>query len=100
MATDPDELDELVRRALAEDIGTGDVTTEVTVPADARARALIAQKQPGVIYGLDVAQRCFAALDEGVAFERRAEEGVWRERGEVLALTGSARALLTGERTA
>jgi nicotinate-nucleotide pyrophosphorylase (carboxylating) len=94
------ELDELVRRALAEDIGPGDVTTEAIVPATARARALITQKASGVIYGLDVAQRCFAALDPSVAFDRRAPEGEWRERGEVLALEGSARALLTGERTA
>src|SRR5258708_32812448 len=94
------ELDELVRRALAEDVGPGDVTTESIVPVTARARALITQKAPGVIYGLDVAERCFVALDPGVRFERRVADGEWRERGEALALEGPARALLTGERTA
>ena len=49
-----DELRALVQRALDEDVGTGDITTQATVPADARAQALIAQKAPGAIYGLDV----------------------------------------------
>jgi nicotinate-nucleotide pyrophosphorylase (carboxylating) len=52
------------------------------------------------VYGLDVAEAVFRTLDPGVTFERRAEEGVWRERGEVLAMNGPTRALLTGERTA
>jgi nicotinate-nucleotide pyrophosphorylase (carboxylating) len=94
------DLDSLVRRALDEDIGPGDATTEATVPQGTRARGLITQKAPGVIYGLDVAERCFAVLDPDVRFERRVEEGDWRATGEVLALEGSARALLTGERTA
>lgn len=95
-----EQLDELVRRALAEDVRDGDVTTEATVPADARASALIRQKAPGVIYGLDLAEATFRALDAGVRFERLAPEGRWRSDGPVLALEGSARALLTGERTA
>ncbi len=95
----PDTL-ALVRAALAEDVGTGDVTTEATVPADAAARALITQKAPGVIYGLGVAEEVFRELDADVDSQRRAPEGVWREGGEVLELRGGARALLTGERTA
>jgi nicotinate-nucleotide pyrophosphorylase (carboxylating) len=94
-------LRELVERALAEDVGSGDVTTMATVPAQARARALITQKAPGVIYGLNAAETAFALLDEGVRCERLVAEGVWREDGgEVLAIEGRARALLTGERTA
>ena len=54
---------ELVKRALAEDIGAGDVTSLATVPAQARARATITQKQPGVIYGLELAQATFRELD-------------------------------------
>jgi nicotinate-nucleotide pyrophosphorylase (carboxylating) len=97
----PDELRALAQRALDEDIGTGDVTTEATVPADARARALIVQKAPGAIYGLDVAEMVFALLDPEVGFERLVKEGRWREDGgPVLSIEGSARALLTGERTA
>ena len=89
-----------VERALAEDIRTGDVTTDATVPAGARARAAITQKAPGVIFGLDAAEATFRALDPEIAITRRVEEGIWREGGEVLELEGSARAILTGERTA
>jgi nicotinate-nucleotide pyrophosphorylase (carboxylating) len=91
---------EIVARALAEDVGDGDVTTTATVPDSARARAVISQKAPGVVFGLDVAEETFRALDPELAIERLVEEGVWRERGEVVALEGSARAILTGERTA
>ncbi|HWX87979.1 MAG TPA: carboxylating nicotinate-nucleotide diphosphorylase [Solirubrobacteraceae bacterium] len=94
------ELAELARRALSEDVGGGDVTTGATVAADARARGLIAQKAPGAIFGLDAAETCFALLDPDVRFERLASEGSWREDGPVLSIEGSARALLTGERTA
>ncbi len=96
-----DELTELASRALREDVGGGDVTTVATVAAEARARALITQKAAGAIFGLDVAETCFALLDPDVSFERLAQEGSWREQGgPVLSLEGSARALLTGERTA
>jgi len=93
-------VEDLVARALAEDAGAGDVTTEATVPADARARALITQKAPGVVFGLDVAEQTFRQLDPSIAFERMVEEGRWREGGPVLGIEGSARAILTGERTA
>src|SRR5579862_5373185 len=93
-------LDETVARALAEDLGDGDVTTAATVPADARASALISQKAPGVIYGLDAAERAFTALDPDLEITRLTDEGVWREGGEVLILEGQARALLSAERTA
>ena len=92
--------DDLVRRALAEDVGDGDATTEATVPAHTRARARIVQKAPGVVFGLDVCEAAFRALDGAARFERRVDEGVWREDGEVLVVEGSARALLTAERTA
>ncbi len=93
-------ISEIVARALAEDVGEGDVTTLATVAEDARAHASITQKAPGVVFGLDVAEEVFRSLDSGVAFERRVTEGEWREGGPVLDLEGSARAILTGERTA
>lgn len=93
-------LDELVARALAEDVGPGDATAEVTVPADARAVARIRQKAPGVVYGLALAERAFRALDPAVELIRLVEEGAWREEGPVLEARGNARALLTAERTA
>jgi nicotinate-nucleotide pyrophosphorylase (carboxylating) len=92
---------ELVRAALQEDVGAGDVTTMATVDAQARARALITQKAPGTIYGLNMAEAVFARLDPDVRCERLVAEGVWRdEGGPVLSISGRARALLTGERTA
>jgi nicotinate-nucleotide pyrophosphorylase (carboxylating) len=95
------DLRVLVHRALAEDLGSGDVTTEATVAVDARAHALITQKAPGTIYGLDAVQETFSLLDPTTRFERLATEGHWREDGgPVLSIEGSARALLTGERTA
>jgi nicotinate-nucleotide pyrophosphorylase (carboxylating) len=94
------ELEPLVRRALAEDVGSGDLTTQATVPAGARASARITQKQPGVLYGLDAAQLTFAVLDSGARFRALAEEGEWRGGGPVLEVEGEAAALLSAERTA
>ena len=91
----------LVRAALEEDVGTGDVTTLATVDGDAHAVALISQKEPGVIYGLRTAEAVFVELDPDARFERLVAEGVWREQGgAVLSISAGARALLTGERTA
>ena len=94
------DLHNAVQRALAEDIGPGDVTTTATVPEDARARALIYQKAPGVVFGLAVAEETFRQLDPGIRFDPEVAEGRWREQGPVLRIEGSARAILTGERTA
>jgi nicotinate-nucleotide pyrophosphorylase (carboxylating) len=94
------EIDEIVSRALDEDVGDGDVTTAVTVPEGARARAVISQKAPGVVFGTELAERTFRALDPGVEIERLAPEGEWRDGGPVLRIEGSARAILTAERTA
>jgi nicotinate-nucleotide pyrophosphorylase (carboxylating) len=94
------DLVELVQRALAEDLGSGDVTSEATVPADARARAVITQKEAGVLYGLVPAAIAFTLLDPQAKVVRSRFEGEWREGGEVLRIDGLARALLAGERTA
>ena len=94
-------LQDLVRRALEEDVGPGDVTTEATVDAEATAVADITQKAPGVIYGIEAAEATLRTLDPDVRVERQVEEGVWREQGgPVLQAAGRARALLTAERTA
>ena len=96
-----DELAALVSQALAEDVGGGDLTTRATVAADAEGNALITQKAPGVIFGLDVAERTFSLLDARARFERLVPEGRWRDAGgPVLRIHARARALLTGERTA
>jgi nicotinate-nucleotide pyrophosphorylase (carboxylating) len=96
-----DDLTALVRRALEEDIGTGDVTTQATVAPGTRARALITQKEPGAIHGLLAAETVFAELDPGARMQRLVAEGAWREEGgPVMAIEGLARALLSAERTA
>jgi nicotinate-nucleotide pyrophosphorylase (carboxylating) len=95
------ELRELVARALAEDIGSGDVTSQAVVPEDAMARARIVQKQPGAVYG-------FVAVDEAFAqagadgFEGLVAEGEWRDSvpADIATVEGPARALLAAERTA
>jgi nicotinate-nucleotide pyrophosphorylase (carboxylating) len=94
------EVDDVVRRALAEDVGAGDLTTSATVPPGARARARITQKQPGVVFGLDAAEATFRALDPDARIERLVAEGEWRDGGPVLDVEGAAAALLTAERTA
>jgi nicotinate-nucleotide pyrophosphorylase (carboxylating) len=96
-----EDLTALVKRALDEDVGSGDITTQATVAPGTRARALITQKAPGVIYGLEAAETTFAVLDPGVRIERLVVEGEWREQGgPVMSIEGLAQALLTAERTA
>ena len=94
-------LRELVGRALAEDVGAGDITSEATVPADARARARIVQKQPGAVFGLAAAREAFEQAGAS-EFEPLIVEGEWREQvpADVALVAGPARALLAGERTA
>ncbi len=101
MADSGESLSEIVARALAEDIGGGDVTSEATVPEEARGRARIVQKQPGVVFGLAAvaeAMRQCGAVD----IDKLVVEGQWREEvpAEVLLAAGPARALLAAERTA
>jgi nicotinate-nucleotide pyrophosphorylase (carboxylating) len=100
--TDSDAaVSELVARALAEDIGAGDVTSEATVPEGARGRARIVQKAPGVVFGLagvaEAMRQC--GVDD---VDDLVVEGQWREGvpADVLLASGSARGLLAAERTA
>jgi len=96
-----EEIEDLVGRALAEDVGEGDITSEATVPEEARARARIVQKQPGVVSGLPAAEAVFRALDPNLAFESAAADGDrFQQPTEVARITGRTRAVLTGERTA
>ncbi|MGD0006746.1 MAG: carboxylating nicotinate-nucleotide diphosphorylase [Anaerolineaceae bacterium] len=95
------EIVACIRRALDEDIGAGDVTTDSIVPADALMRGQIIAKQAGIVAGLDVAYGVYRMLDEQVSFETHVPEGAQVENRQALALvSGRARALLTGERTA
>ena len=92
---------ELVRRALAEDVGRGDVTTQATIAPGTRSRARFVARQAGVVAGLPIAALTFARLDPAVEFETLTPDGSSVAAGETLArVTGDAAALLTGERTA
>ncbi|HEY7343431.1 MAG TPA: carboxylating nicotinate-nucleotide diphosphorylase [Ktedonobacterales bacterium] len=100
-AFDPIFDTELVRRALAEDVGRGDVTTEATIAPGTRSRARIVARQVGVIAGLPIATLTFAQLDPNVKFETLVPDGSAVEAGTTLArVSGDAAALLTAERTA
>ena len=94
-------LSEIVSRALSEDIGSGDVTAESTVPEEARGRARIVQKQPGVVFGLDAVEEVMRQCG-AEQVEKLVVEGQWREEvpSEVAIASGPARALLGAERTA
>jgi nicotinate-nucleotide pyrophosphorylase (carboxylating) len=94
-------LRDLVARALAEDLGRGDLTSQAVVPADAQGRAKILQKQPGVLFGFAVAEETFRQAG-AESFEALVAEGEWRDGvpAEVAIVNGPARALLAAERTA
>lgn len=97
----PAEVSQYISRALEEDIGSGDVTTDTIVPANASLRGRIVAKENGVVAGLEVARQVMLSLDHNVEFVAKVEDGTKVERRTVLAdLEGPARALLTGERTA
>ena len=91
----------LIQRALAEDVGSGDITSESIIAAEAVLRGQIIAKQVGVVAGLDVAGAVFASVDPMVQFVPAAREGARVEKGQRLALvSGRARLLLVAERTA
>jgi len=101
MNWDSPEISALVRGALKEDMGSGDVTLMALVPRPASARARIIAKQELVAAGLPIAERVFRALDTHIVFTALAQEGAAVRKGEALAeLSGSAAAVLSGERTA
>jgi nicotinate-nucleotide pyrophosphorylase (carboxylating) len=91
----------IVRLALAEDLGAGDVTTESLVSASARARARIEARAPGVLAGIDLARLAFRELDRELVFEQKVKDGARLKPGqEVAAIEGRARAILSAERVA
>ena len=101
MAVAADTLERLVEAALAEDVGEGDVTTDSTVDADAVGMAELVTRAAGVVAGLVAAEAVFRALDSEIEFERLVEEGETLAGPTAVArVSGSLRAILTGERTA
>ena len=97
----PADIIDNIRRALAEDIGAGDVTTNSIVPENASLRGRIVAKQTGIVAGLTVAQAVWRELNPAVGFTAKVDDGSRVESRTVLAeVAGPARALLTGERVA
>lgn len=95
------EIRSVIQQALLEDIGTGDVTTNSIVPNHASLTGQIVAKQNGIIAGLDIAKAVMLLLDDRIGFTTEIKEGSTVAAGSILAdLSGSARSLLTGERTA
>jgi len=96
-----DFIDRLIELAVDEDVGPGDVTTDLLVPPDLIGTAAIVAKEPLVAAGLDVAARVFRRFDARIDWRPRFEDGVELQSGDILAeMTGRMRALLTGERIA
>jgi nicotinate-nucleotide pyrophosphorylase (carboxylating) len=93
-------MNDLIGRALAEDLGAGDLTTRAVVPDGAQARARIEQRAPGVVAGLGVAQAVFERLDGSLRFDARAPEGEWREPGVLAEISGAGASILASERVA
>ncbi|HEU4973806.1 MAG TPA: carboxylating nicotinate-nucleotide diphosphorylase [Baekduia sp.] len=101
MPLDRSFVTDVVARALAEDVGDGDVTTQATVPDGATAVATVTQKAPGVVFGFELAEEAFRQADSGARLERLSPEGAWQEPGTpVLRVAGTAAGILVAERTA
>ncbi len=95
------EIDRIIRAALAEDIGDGDVTTDNTIPEDSRLTGRFLAKETGVVAGVEVARRTFALLDPRVKLRVLIDDGQLAERGQIIAqVAGPGRAILSGERVA
>jgi nicotinate-nucleotide pyrophosphorylase (carboxylating) len=92
---------DLIRQALSEDLGNGDITSEATIPAESTSEAVILAKQHLVLAGIDVAREVFRQLDPAIRFSPFAKDGDIIHAGRELArLSGNTRSLLAGERVA
>jgi nicotinate-nucleotide pyrophosphorylase (carboxylating) len=101
MTLTTETMSRIVRAAIAEDVGAGDITTEAAIPADAHAEAAIVAREPCVIAGLPLVEAVFHELNSKAQVKLLVNDGDIVTKGaRVCALDGSARAILTGERTA
>lgn len=93
--------DFMVKLAVAEDVGPGDITTRAIIPKGQKAKAVIIVKGAGVIVGLNVAAEVFRHIDRRIKFSPKVREGAFVKKGKVIAVVyGPARGILTAERTA
>ncbi|MDF2521086.1 MAG: nadC [Clostridia bacterium] len=92
-------VDKIIRNALEEDLGWGDVTTDTTIPESAKISGKFIAKQKGIVCGIAVCKRVFEILDSSIVFEIHAKDGKKVNEGEIIAeISGSARNILKGER--
>jgi nicotinate-nucleotide pyrophosphorylase (carboxylating) len=98
---DWDKIDSIIKNALNEDVGSGDITTDTIFPPDAKCEAQIIAKEKGIIAGIPIAKRVFQKLDPEVSFSRNSNDGDRVTPGqEILRIKATVRAVLTGERLA
>lgn len=96
----PNDIKETIRIALAEDLGDGDITSEL-IPASKTIEAIVLSREAAVVCGVDWVNEVFAQIDSNVSIDWSVEEGILVNAGtELLKLRGSARSILSGERTA
>ena len=97
----PYRLKDLINNALWEDIGSGDITSELLIPKNKKIKAIILLKEKAVIAGLGIAEKVFKSIDRKIKFKAKCLEGSLQDRGKILAvLEGGARNILLAERTA
>lgn len=95
------KIQNLIKQALAEDVGSGDITTNAIIPKEQRAKAVIMAKEAGVIAGLGVASEVFRQVDRRISFVAKVKDGAKVKKGKVIAtLFGPAQGILTAERVA
>lgn len=101
MKIDKDILTDFIKRAFAEDVGTGDITTQTTVPEGTRASGRFIAKESGILCGIDVAQAVFHYADPAIELSANFKDGDAVSKGDIIAsVRGDAAAILTGERLA
>jgi nicotinate-nucleotide pyrophosphorylase (carboxylating) len=96
-----EDIHSIILSALKEDIGTGDVTTEATIPDNVIGKGIFLVKDDGIIAGLDIAERVFKSVDKELVLLRSRKDGEVVKNGEIIAIVeGSVASILTAERTA
>ena len=94
-------IDKIIKNALEEDLGWGDVTTDSTIPEAALIKGNFISKAKGIVCGIEICKRVFEIIDEGIEFQAIMKDGQRASKGDIIAtIDGNARSILKGERTA
>ncbi|MFW6064484.1 MAG: carboxylating nicotinate-nucleotide diphosphorylase [Candidatus Natronoplasma sp.] len=95
------EIEEVIKRAIDEDIGSGDITTENIIEGDKKGEGVMIAKEKGVVAGLEVAEKVFEMIDKSLKFEAKKDDGEEVKKGEILAvIRGDIESILKAERLA